>query len=733
LGVRRGEQIEMMPLAFEEFIAPYADLPVYEHNLLNKAYQFAKQAHAGQKRMSGEDYFVHCVEVARILLDLGMDTVVVAAGLLHDVVEDIPEITVEDLRAEFGNEVAQLVEGVTKIERIPLQAEYPEQRTRPPDQEAEYLRKTLLAINDDVRVILIKLADRLHNMRTLGHLPRDRQIRNARETMDIFAPLASRLGIWQFKWELEDLSFRYLEPERYRAISAMIAERRADRDYYVSQIIEYLKDVLAKHEIDAEVSGRSKNIYSIARKIDEKGLPFDQIYDVRAVRVVVADVYTCYQVLGIIHQEWRPIAGEFDDYIAAPKDNFYQSLHTAVILGDGKTLEVQIRTPEMHNNAEYGVAAHWRYKESTRQRDESFERRIQYLREMIDIGRGVDDAGEFIDLMRSDVFQDRVYVFSPRGDIYDLPAGSTPIDFAYHIHTDIGHRCRGAKVNGKLVSLDYVLQVGDRVEILTAKRGGPSRDWLTSSLGYVKTKRAVAKIRQWFRRQDYDKMVIQGREVLERELKRLGLEKMSHDQVAELFNVDKTEDLLAQIGFGDINTQHIATKILEMERSQAEAAAEPVVARPARPLTTPTQGVRIQGTGGLLTQLARCCNPVQGDEVIGYITRGRGVTVHRRDCPNILNLNEPERLIEVEWGEASDDVYPVPIEIDAYDRKGLVRDISTAVAEEQVNMRNISVQTNNNLARFTVTMEVESAAQLSRVLSKIERVPNVMTARRRKA
>jgi RelA/SpoT family (p)ppGpp synthetase len=724
----------MMPLAFEEFIAPYAGLPVYEHNLLNKAYQYAKQAHAGQKRLSGEDYFVHCVEVARILLDLGMDTVVVAAALLHDVVEDIPEITIEDIQAEFGNEVAQLVEGVTKIERIPLQSEHHEQRTRPPDQEAEYLRKTLLAINDDVRVILIKLADRLHNMRTLGHLPRDRQIRNARETMDIFAPLASRLGIWQFKWELEDLSFRYLEPERYRAISAMIAERRADREYYVSRIVDHLKEALTKHGIEAEVSGRSKNIYSIARKIDKKGLSFDQIYDVRAVRVIVADVFTCYQVLGIIHQEWRPIAGEFDDYIAAPKDNFYQSLHTAVILGDSKTLEVQIRTPEMHNNAEYGVAAHWRYKELTKQRDESFERRIQYLREMIDIGRGVDDAGEFLDLMRSDVFRDRVYVFSPRGDIYDLPAGSTPIDFAYHIHTDIGHRCRGAKVNGKLVSLDYVLQVGDRVEILTAKRGGPSRDWLTSSLGFVKTKRAVSKIRQWFRRQDYDKMVIQGREVLERELKRLGLEKMSHDQVAELFNLDKTEDLLAQIGFGDINTQHIATKILEMERSQAEIAEEPVVARPARPRAAPTQGVRIQGTGGLLTQLARCCNPVQGDEVIGYITRGRGVTVHRRDCPNILNLNEPERLIEVEWGTANEnELYPVPIEINAYDRKGLVRDISTAVAEEHVNMRNISVQTDNNLARFTVTMEVESAAQLSRVLSKIERVPNVMTARRRNA
>ena len=720
-----------MMLTFEEFVALLPDLPPHERNLLKRAYEFARQAHEGQKRWSGEDYFVHCVEVARILIDLGLDTAVIAAGLLHDVVEDNPDISPEDIQQEFGDEIARLVAGVTKMERLPFKAE-DGTRSHPRDREAEYLRKTLLTIDDDVRVILIKLADRLHNMRTLGHLPRESQIRNARETMEIFAPLAGRLGIWQIKWELEDLAFRYLEPERYKKIASLIAERRADRDYYVGQIVRRLKGLLEKYGIQAEVTGRSKHIYSIARKMERKGLPFDQIFDVRAIRVIVPDVFTCYQVLGIIHQTWRPIAGEFDDYIAAPKDNFYQSLHTAVILEDGKTLEVQIRTPEMHANAEYGIAAHWRYKENEKGHDEAYERRIQYLREMIEIGRGVDDASEFIELMRSDVFRDRVYVFSPRGDIFDLPAGATPIDFAYHIHTDIGHRCRGAKVNGKLVPLDYTLQVGDRVEILTAKRGGPSRDWLNPDLGYVRTKRAISKIRQWFRKQDRDKMIAQGREVLDRELKRLG-EKMSHEQVAELFGIEKTDDLLAQIGFGDINPQHIATKILEIERQKAEDEDRLPTSAPEVPRRSP-QGLRIQGAGGMLTNLARCCNPVQGDEIIGYITRGRGVTIHRRDCSNVLNLPDQERLIEVEWSDESrDDLYSVPVEIRAYDRKGLMRDIGAAVADEHVNIRDVSIHTSNHIARFTVTMEVESAAQLSRVLAKIERVPNVMEARRYKA
>lgn len=715
-----------MVLTFDEF--PLPDLPTHERTLIQQAYEVAQKAHEGQKRLSGEDYFVHCVEVARILIELRLDSSVIAAGLLHDVAEDT-SVTIEDLQSLFGEEIAGLVSGVTKIEKLAFSTESGS-KGKARDREAEFLRKTLLAMTDDVRVILIKLADRLHNMRTLGHLSREKQQRIAAETMEIFAPLANRLGIWQWKWELEDLAFRYLEPDRYKMIASLLAERRDDREFYVNKVVERLSELLREHGIEAEVTGRSKHIFSIWRKMDKKGIPFEQLSDVRAVRVIVADIPTCYQVLGIIHQTWRPIAGEFDDYIAAPKDNFYQSLHTAVFLEDAKTLEVQIRTPEMHVHAEYGIAAHWHYKESAVRRDEAFERRIQYLREMIEVGRGFDDANEFLDVMRSDVFEDRVYVFTPRGDIFDLPSGATPIDFAYHVHTDVGNRCRGAKVNGKLVPLDYVLQVGDRVEILTSKRGGPSRDWLNPNLGYVKTKRALGKIRHWFRRQDRENMIALGRDILDRELKRLGLDqKMSHEQVAGLVGFDKPDDLLAQIGFGDIHPQHIATRVLELE--QQERQEEQLLGAVTPPVRSQlTDDIRIQGAGGLLTNLARCCNPVQGDEIIGYITRGRGVTIHRRDCTNVLNLSN-ERLIAVEWGGATPERYPVPVVISAYDREGLMRDIGAAVAEEHINMRDVNIHTANHVATFTVTMEVESAAQLSRILSKIERLPNVMDARRR--
>src|SRR5690606_5001794 len=516
---------------FEEFIAPLEDLPVHERAIIRRAFELAQRVHAGQKRKSGEDYVVHCIEVAPILMDLGLDAAAIAAGLLHATVEDTP-VTLDELEEGFGEEVAKLVAGVTKLDKIALGSDNTP-KGKPPDREAEFLRKTLLAMTDDIRVILIKLADRLHNMRTLGHLSRERQVRIAQETMDIFAPLASRLGIWQLKWELEDLAFRYLEPDRYKMIARLIDERRSDRDHYVRKVVQQLEDILKQYGIEAEVTGRSKHIYSIAQKMDRKDLPFAQIFDVRAVRVIVPDTLTCYQVLAVIHQMWRPVAGAFDDYIAAPKDNFYKSLHTTVYLEDGKTLEVQIRTPEMHAEAEYGVAAHWRYKEGRNRASEAmFQRRIQYLREMMEVGDSVDDASEFLDTLRTDVFQDRVYVFTPRGDVIDLPAGSTPIDFAYHIHTDIGNRCRGSKVNGKLVPLDYTLKTGDRVEILTAKRGGPSRDWLNPNLAYVKTKRAASKIRQWFRRQDREKMIALGRDILDREMKKLSV-KMSHDQVAE--------------------------------------------------------------------------------------------------------------------------------------------------------------------------------------------------------
>ena len=729
----------MTIIPFQELIEPIKqDLPIHERTLLQRAYEYAEKAHDGQKRKSGEDYFVHCAEVARILVNLGLDHSVIAAGLLHDTVEDNPEISLQDIREEFGDEIATLVGGVTKLEgmanidQLSLDVKTLA-KGRARDLDAEYLRKTLLAMSDDVRVILIKLADRLHNMRTLGHMSRESQVRNSRETKEIFAPLASRLGIWQLKWELEDLAFRYLEPELYRTIAGHIAERRTDRDEYVAAVITRMQGILNEEGIAATVTGRPKHIYSIHRKMERKGIDFDQVFDMQAVRVIVPDRASCYLVLGLIHERWRPIAGEFDDYIASPKDNFYQSLHTAVILEDTKTLEVQIRSVEMHEHAEYGIAAHWRYKESTRERDEAFERRINALRDLIELGRGAEDANEFLDVMRTDVFQDRVYVFTPRGDIVDLPTGATPIDFAYHIHTDVGDRCRGAKVNGKLVSLDYVLEVGDRVEILTSKRGGPSRDWLNPNLGYAKTKRATTKIRQWFRKQDREKMVNLGREVLERELKRLGLEKTSHDQVAELFNIDKTEDLLAQVGFGDIHPQHIAARVLDMERA-AEPPEEFVLGGDDLPDYSPqTDGVNIQGTGGMLTNLARCCNPVQGDGIIGYITRGRGVTVHRVDCANVLNTRDSERLISVEWSETDESTFPVPVIISAYDREGLMRDIGAAVAEERINMRNVDIRTHNHIATFNVTMEVESAAQLSRILSRIERVPNVVEARRRTA
>jgi GTP pyrophosphokinase len=717
-----------MLLSFDELVRSLPTLSLRDRTILKQVYDFAQEAHKGQKRMSGEDHFVHCVEVARILAEMNLDSAVIAAGLLHDVVEDTP-VTGEDIAAEFGHEVAVLVAGVTKLERVSLDTERAA-KGKPRDREAEFLRKTLLAMNDDVRVILIKLADRLHNMRTLGHLPYDRQQRMAHETMEIFAPLANRLGIWQIKWELEDLSFRYLEPDRYKMIARLIDERRADRDFYVKKTIDKLKKTLAEHGIEADITGRSKHMYSIWRKMERRSISFDQVFDVRAVRIIVANTSTCYQVLGLVHEIWRPVPGEFDDYVAAPKDNFYQSLHTAVYLEDGKTLEVQIRSTEMHFNAEYGIAAHWRYKESVGQHDEPFERRIQYLRELMEVGRNVEDANEFLDVMRSDVFQDRVYVFTPRGDIVDLPAGSTPIDFAYHIHTDVGDRCRGAKVNGKLVSLDYTLQVGDHVEILTAKRGGPSRDWLNPSLSYVKTKRGLTKIRQWFRKQDREKMISSGRDALDRELKRLGLEKMSHDRIAELFDIDKTEDLLAQIGFGDIHPQQIATKLLELERKDAPVDETSFEGLPPVARRTP-QGLLIQGTGGLLTNLGGCCNPVQGDEIVGYITRGRGVTVHRRDCRNMLSLRDQERLISVEWGRTNDELYLVPVVINAYDREGLMRDIGATVADEHINMRDVHIRTHNHIATFSVMMEVESAAQLSHVLAKIEHLANVIEARRR--
>jgi len=693
--------------------------------LITEAYELADAAHADQRRVSGEPYLYHCLEVANILAELRLDAPTIAAGLLHDVVED-SLVSVEDLRRDFGEEVAHLVDGVTKLGEIELgkmgQLTFDE-------KESESLRKMFFAMFRDVRVVLIKLADRLHNMRTLGPLPEERRDRIARETLEIFAPLANRLGIWQWKWELEDLGFRHLNPRRYREIAQLIDDRRPLRENDIQHYIDVLRQRLAAESIpNDQISGRPKHIYSIHRKMMNKGLPFDQIYDIRGIRVIVDTVAQCYGVLGIVHGLWRPIPGEFDDYIATPKDNMYRSLHTAVVADDGRTLEVQIRSHDMDETAEYGIAAHWRYKEGRRQRDIEFEQKINWLRQLMEWRQDITDATEFVASLKTDVFQDRVYTFTPKGDVIDLSAGSTSIDFAYHIHTEIGHRCRGAKVNGKLVSLDYQLKNGDQVSILTAKRGGPSRDWLNPALGYVRTSRARSKVRQWFRRQDREKNIAQGRELLERELKQLNVESLAHEKVAQLFQFEKLDDFLAAVGCGDLTNQQIATRIIEAERREKPKEEEiplPILPPPA----VVGEGITVRGTGGLLTHLARCCTPVPGDEIVGYVTRGRGVTVHRRDCPNILRVDEAERLIEVGWGNEKN-TYPVMIHILAYDRGGLMRDIAGLVAADDINMTSLNVTTSKNVATFYATLEISDIAQLSSVLAKIERLPNVVEARR---
>jgi len=699
-----------------------------EREVVNRAFRVAEKAHAGQKRQSGDKYVQHCLAVADILAGLNAPPSVLAAGLLHDTVEDT-SVRLEDIRRDFGQEVATLVDGVTKLDELP-RVSRGVSRTKADSQRAELaketLRKTFLAMGDDVRVVVIKLADRVHNMRTLSYLALDKRQRIALETLEIFAPLANRLGIWQMKWELEDLSFRYVIPDKYKEIAGLVAERRADRQHDMETITARLREELSKAGIEAEISGRPKHLYSIYRKMERKQVPFELVYDVRGVRVLVASESDCYLALGVIHSLWKPIPGGFDDYIATPKDNFYQSLHTAVIFEDGRTVEVQIRTRGMDESAEFGIAAHWRYKEG-RKRDRDFEQRINWLRRLMEWRKDVDNATDFVDAMKSEVFNDRVYVFTPRGDIIDLPAGSTPIDFAYHIHTDIGHRCRGAKVNGRLVNLDAKLQTGEAVEILTAKRGGPSRDWLNSSLEMVKTQRAISKIRQWFKREDREQNVSDGRQTLERELRRLGLEGVAYERIARDLGYAQVEDLLAAIGCGDVNLGKVVSHLAEAKLPELDLP---------RPLDLEARGgrlapeaVTILGVSGLLTNIARCCKPLPGDSIVGYITRGRGATIHRSDCPNALRIRDKERLVQVSWGQVRE-TYPVSVRIRAYDRDGLMRDVSTLVANEGISMSSIHVSTKSSLAIFDLVMGVTDLTQLSRVLNRLEALPNVLEARR---
>jgi guanosine-3',5'-bis(diphosphate) 3'-pyrophosphohydrolase len=714
---------------------------------IQKAYEFAEKAHSGQKRISGEPYITHCLAVASILAEMHVPPAVIVAGLLHDTVEDT-SVSLDDLKSEFGEEVAKLVDGVTKLTNLPMvsrddqlasgaeglnplsgtdievEANEINIRSRKRDLATETLRKTFLAMGDDIRVVIIKLADRLHNMRTLGAMPEAKRKRIARETLEIFAPLANRLGIWQMKSELEDLAFRYVDPVKFQEIADKINQEKHDREIEIQSIEDRLQKVLENAGITADISGRRKHIYSIYRKMVEKGRAYENVMDLRGVRLIVADIPTCYSALGIIHTHWRPIPQEFDDYIAAPKDNFYQSLHTAVIYDDGKPLEVQIRTPEMHQNSELGIAAHWRYKEKGAKSDQ-FDQRVSWLRKMMEWRQEVEDAQEFVDGMKTDVFEDRVFIFTPHGDIIDMPAESTPIDFAYHVHTEIGNRCRGAKVNGKLVTLDYTLKTGDRVEILTAKQGGPSRDWLNPSLGLVRTQRARSKIKAWFKKQDRDINLTQGKQLFEREIHRLGITSLSLDELVNTLEYKTIDDFYEALGNGDLTIGRVVNKISEIQKEK-----EPLLeirTTDAKPAITTE--VSVLGLKGLLTTFAKCCNPAPGDDIVGYITRGRGATIHRRDCPNILRMNDHERIVKVVWGEAQK-TFPINIEIKAYDRQGLMGDISTILSLESINVMDIHLKVTHNLATITLILEIRDIAQLSRVLTRIENLPNVMEAHR---
>jgi guanosine-3',5'-bis(diphosphate) 3'-pyrophosphohydrolase len=728
------------PLNFDELasILP-GNFSNIDRDLIQRAFKTAEKSHINQKRASGEPYLNHCLAVGAILVELGMPADVIAAGLLHDVVEDTP-ITLNDIQRDFGETVANLVDGVTKLTHLPRVSRAGEdfktdddfsilekdliQRTRKHELTIETLRKTFLAMGEDVRVILIKLADRLHNMRTLGFFPDEKRKRIAQETLDIFAPLANRLGIWQIKWELEDLAFRYAQPEKYKEIADQLSERRENREAQVQNIITTLTRVLAENNISGEITGRPKHIYSIYKKMMEKGKPFELVRDIRAVRIIVSDIPSCYASLGIIHTHWRPLPNEFDDYIAAPKDNFYQSLHTVVIFDDGKPVEVQIRTKEMDESAEFGIASHWKYKEGGQ--PAKYDERINWLRKMMEWRADVDDAQEFVDSMKTDVFKDRVYVFTPRGDIIDLPAGSTPIDFAYHVHTDVGNHCRGAKINGKLVSLDYELKTGDQVEILAAKQGGPSRDWLNASLGLVKTQRARSKIRAWFKKQNKDQNEIHGKMMLAREVARLGMQEPDEKTLQELASKlnRSVDELYLSLGCGDLSIARTINFLLESKSSD-----DSLVVVPPTSEQSSSDAVTVLGLKDLLTNFAKCCSPTPGDEIIGYITRGRGATVHRMDCPNILRIRDRERLIKVSWGEKIR-TYPVSIRVTAYDRQGLMGDLSNLLESESVNILDVIVRVSKNLADLNLVIEVKDIAQLSRLLSRMENIPNVLEAQR---
>lgn len=696
-------------------------IPPEKMELVELAHSFAKQAHRGQTRRSGGPYIEHPVAAAAYLAELSLDAPTIAAALLHDVVED-GGVTIAELGLRFGADVAQLVDGVTKLGKFDSVTHLDSPPLKPGDDaQAESLRKMLVAMAEDIRVVLIKLADRLHNMKTLGALPATRRIAIAQETLDIYAPLAHRLGMGEIKWQLEDLSFRYLKPDEYRSISKLLASKRKEREAYVRQITEVLQRELLRYGFSAEVSGRPKHIYSIHRKAAayaDQGKQLADIFDLFALRVLVPSVQDCYGALGVVHTLWRPLPGQFDDYIASPKENMYQSLHTSVRSIGGLPVEVQLRTYQMHQIAEYGIASHWQYKEGGSPKDVRFEERMSWLRQLLDWQRDMSGTEEFLETVKGDLFHDQVFIYTPKSELREMPSGSTPIDFAYRIHTELGHRCIGAKVNGHLVALDTQLKSGDTVEILTSKVArGPSLDWINPHLAYIRTGNARQAIRAWFRREEHGANVLRGRDLVNRELKRLtaGTDEV---ELAHIFGYDDSSEFCAAVGSAAISSAQIAERLSRVIGKADERSME-------RSSQDWTVGTSVLGVGDLLTRMAECCNPLPGDAITGYLARTRGVTIHQGSCPNLKSISEPGRLVKVSWGQTMD-LYPVRLELDAFDRMGLLHDITGATSAEQINIVSSQTQVaSDNTVTVYVTAQVNNLEQLSRLFSRLERIKGV--------
>jgi len=745
---------ENVPLWIESIAAGHSKS---ELEKIHKAALYAIDCHQGQVRRSGEAYVNHTFAVAAIVHELGLDFEAIIAALLHDSVEDT-DVTLEDLQKEFGESVAKMVNGVTKMEVIQefaedehavdlnddgtLQAAKKQQHQE--RNRIESLRKMMLAMVEDVRVVLIKLSDRLHNMRTMEHMPAHKQVAKSRETLEIFAPLANRLGVWQLKWELEDLAFRYLQPDTYKELAKKLKDRRVDRDEYIADFVEHLSTQLKSGGINGDVKGRSKHIYSIWSKMQRKNLDFENVYDVRAVRVLVDSVQECYAALGLIHTQWKYIPGEFDDYIATPKENNYQSIHTAVIGPQGRVIEIQIRTVEMHKANELGVAAHWRYKEGAKS-DTSLEHKILWLRQLMEWKDEVVDASEFIERVQDDVFEERIYVFTPNGKVIDLPKDATPIDFAYRIHTEVGHKCRGAMVNGKMVPLTTALQTGQRVEIITSKNGTPSLDWLSSHHNYIKTRRARSAIQHFFRYQKRDETLAHGREILDKELHRMNVPKVNLDRLAKSMNLANAEELYVKLADGSIRPGRVsmsALKIVKPEQHElfSNDSSEQKSSSFQRLETNQVskqskKGIKAGGVDNLLMKAANCCQPIPGDKVLGFITRASGISVHRKDCSNMHNLQETEedRIIEVDWFDQGERTFPMSILVEAFDRKGLLTDIATVFSSEKVNVIEMTTRTDpkDQSVTMIVTAELPNIESMSQVINQITQIPNVHEVRRK--